>query len=207
MNTFAVDHGIDLRTDERRPAATGRDAAAVMSTDGADDFDELFTEHYERLVRTLTAVAGDREAASDAVQDAFVRAHLRWRRVRRYDDPAGWVRRVAINRLHDHHRSGTRRQRLLHLLSSRHEHTTPAPDIDEFDRLLDVLPRQQRAVTALFYVDGLTVAEIATALEIADGSVKSHLHDARQRLRGALHAEAESNRRQPSDTSDWSRTS
>ncbi|HZB42618.1 MAG TPA: sigma factor, partial [Ilumatobacter sp.] len=60
-------------------------------------FDALFADHYARLVRALTLVAGDREVAADAVQEAFVRAHLRWRKIGRYDDPIGWVRRVAIN--------------------------------------------------------------------------------------------------------------
>ena len=40
---------------------------------------------------------------------AFVAAHLRWRTVSKYDDPVGWVRRVAINKLRDVHRSDTRK--------------------------------------------------------------------------------------------------
>ena len=60
---------------------------------------------------------------------------------------------------------------------------------DEFGRLLAALPTQQRAATALFYVDGLSIAEIAVALDIAEGSVKSHLHDARQRLKPLLEGE------------------
>ena len=61
--------------------------------------------------------------------------------------------------------------------------------LDEFGRLLAALPTQQRAATALFYVDGLSIAEIATALNIAEGSVKSHLHDARRRLKPLLEGE------------------
>ena len=40
--------------------------------------------------------------AEDAVQDAFERAFVHWRRIARYDDPAGWIRHVALNRLRDH---------------------------------------------------------------------------------------------------------
>lgn len=150
------------------------------------DFDALFEGHYERLVRALTVVAGDRESAADAVQEAFVKAHLRWRRVSSYDDPIGWVRRVAINRLHDEHRRSARKRRALDRLRSRETTTVPPPEIDEFDDVLAQLPRQQRLTTALFYVDGLSIAEIADALDIAQGSVKSHLHDARRRLRTVL---------------------
>jgi RNA polymerase sigma-70 factor (ECF subfamily) len=153
------------------------------------DFDVIFADHYSRLVRALTIVAGDAETAADAVQEAFVKAHLRWRKISKYDDPVGWVRRVAINQLRDDHRRAGRKRRALSRLSSRSETTTHAPEIDEFDRLLAGLPRQQRATTALFYVDGLTVTEIAAALDIAEGTVKSHLHDARQRLRPVLEHE------------------
>ena len=109
----------------------------------------------------LTLVAGDREAAADAVQEAFVKAHLRWRKLSRYDDPIGWVRRVAINKIKDGHRRRARKDRAVLRLASRTELAAPPEEIDEFDRLLDALPKQQRAATALFYVDGLPVAEIA----------------------------------------------
>lgn len=157
--------------------------------DPETSFDALFEAHYQRLVRSLTVVAGDAETAADAVQEAFVKAHLRWRRISRYDDPIGWVRRVAINRLHDDHRRRGRAQRALSRLAGRTQLVTDPTEIDEFDRLLAELPRQQRATTALYYVDGLSIAEIAAALGLAEGSVKSHLHDARRRLRPVLERE------------------
>ncbi len=49
------------------------------------------------------------------------------------------------------------------------------------------LPDRQRQVIALRYVDDLTVADIATALDIAAGTVKSTLHDARRALAASLH--------------------
>jgi RNA polymerase sigma-70 factor (ECF subfamily) len=161
----------------------------ALRTRSTTDFDELFAQHYERLVRALTLVAGDRESACDAVQEAFVKAHLKWRKISRYDDPVGWVRRVAINKIRDGHRRRGRKDRAIVRLAGRTELTSQPPDIDEFDRLLDALPKQQRAATALYYVDGLSVVEIAVALEIAEGSVKSHLHDARRRLRPMLEGE------------------
>jgi RNA polymerase sigma-70 factor, ECF subfamily len=166
------------------------------------DFDQLFAGHYERLVRALTVVAGDSETAADAVQEAFVKAHLRWKKVSQYDDPIGWVRRVAINQLYDGHRRAGRKQRALTKLASMSESETAPVEIDEFDRLLASLPKQQRAATALHYVDGLSIAEIAVALGIAEGSVKSHLHDARRRLRPVLEREA---RRDDPRPDSWER--
>jgi hypothetical protein len=81
------------------------DAVGAARTDATSTrFDDLFRALYDRLVRSLTVACGDREQAADAVQEAFVKAHVRWRRIGRYDDPIGWVRRVAINQLRDDHR-------------------------------------------------------------------------------------------------------
>lgn len=186
-----MSHPVSTLTTDEAPDVPDRPVAADdgSSRRARSDFDTIFDAHYQRLVRALTLVAGDAETAADAVQEAFVKAHLRWRRIGRYDDPVGWIRRVAINQLRDDHRRRGRKQRALGRLASRHDHVAPAPELDEFDRLLAELPKQQRATTALFYVDGLTVAEIAASLGIAEGSVKSHLHDARRRLKPILERE------------------
>lgn len=153
------------------------------------DFDELFRAHYERLVRALTLVAGDRERSADAVQEAFVKAHLRWRRVAKYDDPIGWVRRVAINKLRDDHRRDRRKRRAVERLAGEPARTAEIPAPDVVDELLRSLPTRQRAAVALYYVDGATVAEIARALDVSEGTVKSNLHDARRNLRAVLDSE------------------
>jgi RNA polymerase sigma-70 factor (ECF subfamily) len=161
----------------------------AAETATGDDLESLFRAHYPRLVRALTLAAGSREAASDAVQEAFVKAHLHWRRVSRYDDPVAWVRRVAINRLHDDHRRVGRKDRALGRLQ--HEWQEPAvewSDGADVDDLLAELPRQQRLAIALFYVEGLTVAEVADALRLSEGAVKFHLHQGRERLRTVVSA-------------------
>ena len=68
----------------------------------------LYAMHAESLARTLLA-AGVPDAY-DAVQEAFVQAVVHWRKVSRYDDPLAWIRRVAINRLHDDYRHSIRKQ-------------------------------------------------------------------------------------------------
>lgn len=147
------------------------------------DFDALFRAHRQRLVDTLTVVAGDRERAADAVQDAFVKAHLRWHKISRYDDPIGWVRRVAINRLKDGHRSERRKRRAVDRLAGEREQFADPPATAELTESLALLPRQQRLCLALFYVADLAIADIADDLSISEGSVKSHLHDGRRALR------------------------
>jgi RNA polymerase sigma-70 factor, ECF subfamily len=155
--------------------------------------DSLFRAHHGRLVRALTLACGDRELAADAVQEAFVKAHLHWRRIQQYDDPVGWIRRVAINRLHDDHRRQTRKRRALVRLAGE-----PQPESVEqhgFDSdlpaLLAQLPKQQRIAMALFYVDELSITEVAVALDVSEGAVKSYLHQGRARLRTVVASGAE----------------
>ena len=81
-------------------------------------FDETFEAYYPLMVRALTADGGDAEVAADATQEAFLHAHLRWRVISRYEDPVGWVRRVAINRIRDHFRRETRGAKALVALAA-----------------------------------------------------------------------------------------
>ena len=150
-----------------------------------EDLEALFRAHYGRLVRALTVAGGSREVAADAVQEAFVKAHLHWRRIRRYDDPVGWIRRVAVNRLHDEHRR-LRRKATAERRMANERSSTGEPVLDETAALLAGLPRQQRMAVALFYVDGMSVAEVAAAMRLSVGAVKFHLHAGRAKLRDAV---------------------
>jgi hypothetical protein len=58
-------------------------------------FEAFYEREYHRVVGFAYAVAGSWEAAEDATQEAFLRAHRQWERVGRYDQPGAWVRRVA----------------------------------------------------------------------------------------------------------------
>ena len=157
----------------------------------ATDVTTLFNLHYARLVRSLTVICGNSEEAADAVQEAFVKAHLKWRKISTYDDPVGWIRRVAINKVRDGHRSKVRRDRAVERMGHQATLTSEQPAIDEVAELLSTLPKQQRAAAAMFYVEQLSVLEIADALEISEGAVKFHLHQARQKLRAHIESREE----------------
>ena len=143
----------------------------------------LFRAEYPRLVRGLALVAGGVEPAADAVQDAFVQAFRHWRRVRRYDDPGAWVRRVAVHRVMNQHRARRRQNTAV-------ERLAPSPDaIDVDPDVVDAvrsLPPRQRAAISLHYLADLPIAEVAAAMDVAPGTVKAHLHSARQALASLL---------------------
>ena len=153
----------------------------------------LFRSEHESLVRALAlAAGGDLEDARDAVQEAFVRLCLDWPRISRYEDPAAWVRRVALNRLRNQQRSRRRwRDALLRLGSHARERAaagmaiTPGAQLADCEalRVLRPLPERQRAAMALHCVADLSVAQVAAAMGISEGSVKQHLFRARESLR------------------------
>jgi RNA polymerase sigma-70 factor (ECF subfamily) len=148
------------------------------------DVGELFDREFTRLVRAL-GVAFDPESAADAVQEAFIEADRRWRRVSTFEDPAGWVRRVAVNRLLNGQRNHRRRAEILATV------VPVAPDdltddLLDLRRAVDALPERMRLAVCLHHLAGLTVDEVAALLEVAPGTVKSNLHDARQKLRAQL---------------------
>jgi RNA polymerase sigma-70 factor (ECF subfamily) len=155
----------------------------------ADGFDEFYRSSRDRLAVQVAALTGDPSEALDHVQEAFVRAWARWSRVSGLDDPEGWVRRVAYHLAI----SRFRRARRLVLGSVQVEGTV------EFDGegqvvmdALATLPRRERAALVLKHEVGLSVAEIATALDAPEGTVKSWLSRGRTRLAAALsspHAE------------------
>jgi RNA polymerase sigma-70 factor (ECF subfamily) len=166
----------------------------MLDTAGRDrdrpaDFDETFRRWWAPMVRSLTVASGDPEVAADCVQDAFMRAYARWRRVSRLEDPPGWIRHVAVNRLRDHFRKTTHGRAAVERLDARAITTVPEPaPPSELAALLAQLPPQQRIAAALFYVEDLDVHQVADAMHLSDGAVKYHLHAARQTLRGALEA-------------------
>jgi RNA polymerase sigma-70 factor (ECF subfamily) len=155
------------------------------------DFDDTFRRWWAPMVRSLTVACGDAEVASDCVQDAFTRAYTRWRRVSRLDDPPGWIRHVALNRMRDHFRKTTRGRAAVERLDAQAAATAPEPaPPSDLATLLAGLPPQQRIAAALFYVEDLDVQHVAHAMGLSEGAVKYHLHAARQTLRRALEAQS-----------------
>jgi RNA polymerase sigma-70 factor (ECF subfamily) len=174
---------ISGRTSSRRRWRLGVNAPTLD-----DEFERFFLANYDAVLRVLVLTTGDRERATDATQEAFIRAYARWSKIRGYESPAGWVRRVALNASRDSYRSDRRRRR-------REETLPAAPEPSGADRfhaessayeMLQVLPARQREVATLFYVDDRSVTEIAAILQVNEGTVKSHLSDARERLRSVI---------------------
>ena len=143
-------------------------------------FEDFFRANYAPLVRSLSLASGA-ERAADAVQEAFVQANMRWRHVAEMPSPAGWVRRVAVNRLIDEHRKEKRGESAYVRLSAAAAADLSPADVDLADAVA-ALPERQRLCICLYYLLDLPIEEVAAMLDSSPGTVKSNLHDARKRL-------------------------
>jgi RNA polymerase sigma-70 factor (sigma-E family) len=158
---------------------------------GADDaVTHLYAAHYRSLVRLGALLLRDTAAAEEVVQDAFVAMHGAWRRLDDPDRALAYLRRSVVNGA----RSALRRREV----ADRHR-PMPTPDAasaehgalvalehQEVLRALRSLPIRQREVLVLRYYVDLAEADIADALGISRGAVKSHASRGMAALRTAL---------------------
>lgn len=178
----------DARPAERVMTATQTATRRIVfeMTD-RHDFDAFFTDTYGPVVASLTVAFGDGEAAAEAVQDAFIKAYSRWNRIRRYDIPQAWIRRVAINRLRDLARKRERQRRAEARAGAEPlSHVSLGAEDGGFTDLVGRLPERQRTAIVLHYLEDLPVREIAESMGISEGAVKAHLSQARANLREHL---------------------
>jgi RNA polymerase sigma-70 factor (ECF subfamily) len=183
----------DREASPDRIAAAERDGALVRRARAGDGaaFDTLVRTYMEQAFRVAYRVVGHREDAEDLVQESFMAAH-------QYLDsfeigrPFGpWLIRIVLNRGSNLRRSRTRRS-----TESEVDGVSEAPSaLLESERsdtgkilqdALGTLSERQRMIVTLFDVDGLTSAEIGEMMDLAPGTVRWHLHEARRQLRGVL---------------------
>lgn len=172
-----------------KPTQPSRAAKRQRIVNDLAELEVVYRAEFTNLVRALTPLAGSRESAADAVQDAFVIAGTQWREVSLIDRPVAWIRTVAARKLLDGHRRSARWRGLTAALApkaNKMEHAVdPSARLDMLSAIA-ALPHQQRAAVVLYYLADWSVDDVAVALRVAPGTVKSNLHDARAQLRNAL---------------------
>jgi RNA polymerase sigma factor (sigma-70 family) len=149
--------------------------------------DELYRREYRSVVALAYGLSGSRSAAEELAQEAFLEAHRAWDRIAGYDEPIAWVRRVVANRSVSQVRRRVAEARALTRVAGRRQLPTELPQLDaEFWKAVRKLPHRQAQAIALHYLDDLSVADVATVLEISPDTVKVHLHRGRRALAAAL---------------------
>ncbi len=153
-------------------------------------FDDFFRSEYRRVVGLAMVLCGRLGIAEELAQDAFVSAFRRWDRVRVYEDPGAWVRRVVVNLATSSLRRRAREARALARVARGRSAEAPEIDMgDEFWQAVRALPRRQAQCVALRYLEDRSVEEIASVLGIAAPTVRVHLHAARTTLAARIGAD------------------
>jgi RNA polymerase sigma factor (sigma-70 family) len=133
-------------------------------------------------VNAVALASGSYPAAEDAVQEALVRAWIRSERGEGVESLPAWVAAVALNLTRSGWRRTVAERRARRRFPERSGAATPSEEHIDVARALEALPRRQREVAVLRYLLEMSTAEVAAALGIAEGTVKSSLARARTHL-------------------------
>ena len=153
----------------------------------------MYDTQYRPLVRMSAMLLGDTSAAEEVVQEAFIAVHAAWRRLRDADKAVPYLRRAVLNRS----RSILRHRMVVDRHMPAREPDMPSAEQGAIARLersavieaLRSLPaRQREALVLKFYLE-LTEEEVAAAMKISTGAVKSHTSRGKAALRAALDPE------------------
>ena len=183
-----------LPTTGAAPAAPDGEAELVERVRQGDGraFDLLVTRYMRRAFSVAFRLLGQKEDAEDLVQDTFVAVLQRIDTFQPGRPFAPWFFRVLVNR-----GLNARKARALRTADEIPESASsaaPSPEReaeraelrDHLRVAMAALPERQRLVVELYDLEGFAGSEIAEILEISDGTVRWHLHEARKALRSAL---------------------
>ena len=150
----------------------------------------LYAAHYRSLVRLAALLLRDMATAEEVVQDSFVAMHDGWRRLRDNDKALSYLRQSVVNRS---------RSVLRHRMVVDKNAPKPPPDMPSAEQgaitllersavvtALRTLPARQREALVLRFYGDLSEAQIAAAMGISKGAVKSHTARAMTALRSVL---------------------
>jgi RNA polymerase sigma-70 factor (sigma-E family) len=182
---FAVDSRA-VADAQPRAAASGAAAPGAARQAADEALTLVYQAHYALLVRTAAVLVGDIATAEDVVQESFIAMHRAWWRLRDTSRALPYLRRSVINKS----RSVLRRRAVAdrHLQPPALELPSALAGVLRSSVLaaLNALPARQREVVILRYYADLSEAEIAVALGISRGAVKSHAARAKDSLRAVL---------------------
>jgi RNA polymerase sigma-70 factor (ECF subfamily) len=146
-------------------------------------FDSFYASEFEAVAGLAYALSGSRLAAEDLAQDAFLAAYRRWDVIGRYDNPGGWVRRAVAKRsVSAVRRRVTEAKALPKLAASPDLLPELSPEAADVWRAVRRLPKRQAQVVALFYLEDLSLDDVADTLDVAVETVRTHLSRARKKL-------------------------
>lgn len=187
---------------ELSPSALDPDRELVDRWQAGDGsaFETLIRRHERRVFGLLLRMLGNVQEAEDVAQETFLNLHRHGHRFRSQSRFSTFLYRVAVNAALNRRRSLGRRRSRTEALERRQEAGDDLPAAPrnpedaaaggqiqkQVQRAILTLPPHLRAPLVLFDIEGLSYAEVAGVMRVAEGTVKSRIHRARQALRERL---------------------
>ncbi|HST57681.1 MAG TPA: sigma-70 family RNA polymerase sigma factor [Longimicrobium sp.] len=184
-----------MRASARAVSSVEDDEAALVERVRRGEpaaFDSLVSQYMRRAFAVAYRLLGNREDAEDLVQETFLTVLRKIDTFERGRAFSPWFFRILVNRGLNARKSRALRTTDLLPEDAASGGASPERAAERAElrgRLrtaMDGLPERQRVVVELFELEGFSGAEIAEILEISDGTVRWHLHEARKTLRQAL---------------------
>jgi RNA polymerase sigma-70 factor (sigma-E family) len=145
----------------------------------------LYRKHYVAMAKTARLLLGSREEGEEIAQDAFVALYQGWDRLRDKELSVPYLRASVVNLARGRMRRASLARRHPPSVELPADPPEPGPGAQELVALreaLKSLPARQREAVVLRFFAGLDEAEIAAAMGISTGALKSHLHRAKSAL-------------------------
>lgn len=172
-----------------------RDLIQQCLAGNLDAFCRLIAPHQDFLYRIALSILGTREEAEEAVQDALIRIYRGLSSFTIEVPFQAWAYRIAVRVCFNHHRSRRRRRRRETPIGREQidRMASPegrAPDADaeraelrrRLREIVDRLPEKLHRVVVLCYLGDLSMSEVADLLDVPEGTVKSRLYAAREKI-------------------------
>jgi len=161
-----------------------QDIRQLLSEHQKDQAFEVLLQRYQaKVFRLVFSILGNSSRSEEVTQDVFLKV---WQALPGYDGRASlstWIYTIARNTSISHVR-GEFYRKTLSLEEAPEPLGRPVPVLGriEIERLLTILPDEQREVIVLFYLQERSIEEVAAMLDLPEGTVKSHLHRARKAM-------------------------
>jgi RNA polymerase sigma-70 factor (ECF subfamily) len=172
-----------------------RELILQLQEGSLDALGGLYDRHRQMVYRTALAITGDQDAASDLLQDVFLRLYRFADHIDRNRPLEPWLYRMTTNLCYTWVKRNNRWVRSLEDLADwlagaaknqPHDVVEKQDDWDQVQKAVSGLPLSQRVVVVLYYLNDLSLQEIAEILDVPVGTVKSRLYYSRLSIKKSL---------------------
>jgi RNA polymerase sigma-70 factor (ECF subfamily) len=159
---------------------------ALPDLNRREAFATLYSQLAPRLYRTALGILGNPHDAADALQEAGLKAYRYFETLQEAEAGAAWLTRILVHACYD---VGRKRSRAIPIgLDVVPDAAGPGSGAEDLELMqaLQFLPEEQRTTVVLRFFQDLSIPQIASVMDVPEGTVKSRLHAALHKLRNVL---------------------